>query len=105
MWFGVMAYSLLLTTITSQIINTWPNRKLLHYGFIEQLKDILPGIVLAIVMGVLFFLFNFLPLSEWIKLIIQIPLGSIIYIFASILFRLESFEYLKNSIKEKFIHK
>jgi len=34
MWFGVMAmaYSLLLSSVLSQIINSWPNRKLLGYG-------------------------------------------------------------------------
>ena len=34
-WFGVMAmtYSLLLSTLTSMIINSWPNKKLLGYSF------------------------------------------------------------------------
>lgn len=107
MWFGVMvmAYSLLFTSVVSQIINTWPNRKLLKYGYLEQLKDILPGILLAAVMGILVSLFNILPLAQWLILIIQIPSGIIIYLLGSLLFRLESFEYLKNSIKEKFIHK
>ena len=107
MWFGVMvmAYSLLFTSIASQIINAWPNRKLLEYGYLEQLKDILPGICLAVVMGIVVALFNFLQLAEWLKIIIQISFGIIIYFLGSLLFRLESFEYLKNSIKEKFIHK
>ena len=107
MWFGVlvMAYSLLVTTITSQIINTWPNKKLLNYGYFEQLKDILPGIALAVVMGVLVSLFNYLPVSDGIKLVIQIPTGIIIFVVGSILFKLESFTYLKNTIKEKFINK
>ena len=107
MWFGVMvmAYSLLFTSVCSQIINTWPNKKLLNYGYLEQLKDILPGIALAVVMGVLVYLFNFLSLAEWLKLVIQIPSGIIIYILGSILFKLESFEYLKNTIKEKLTNR
>ena len=34
-WFGVMAmtYSLLLSALTSMIINSWPNKKLLGYSF------------------------------------------------------------------------
>ena len=35
-----MAYSLLVSGLLSQIINSWPNRKLLDYGYLEQLKDI-----------------------------------------------------------------
>lgn len=43
-----MAYSLILSSLLSQLINTWPNRKLLDYRYLEQLKDILPSILLAI---------------------------------------------------------
>ena len=43
MRYGVMAmaYSLLVTSVLSQIINSSPNKKLLRYGYLEQLKDIL----------------------------------------------------------------
>ena len=41
MWYGVMAmaYSLLINCFLGQIINSWPNRKLLKYSYLEQLKD------------------------------------------------------------------
>lgn len=105
MWFGVlvMAYSLLFTSLCSQIINAWPNKKLLNYGYLEQLKDILPGIVLAVIMGIIVYLFNYLPITEWLKLIIQIPVGIVFYVLGSIIFKLESFKYIKDSIKEKYI--
>ena len=107
MWFGVlvMAYSLLFSSICSQIINTWPNKKLLSYGYFEQLKDILPGIALASVMGVLISLFNYLQVAEWLVLIFQISSGIIIYILGSMVFKMESFIYLKDSVKEKILHK
>ena len=103
MWFGVlvMAYSMLLTSLISQVINAWPNKKLLNYGYLEQVKDVLPGIALAVIMGILVALINYLPISSWLKLIIQIPLGILVYLIGSILFKMESYEYLKNSIKEK----
>ena len=31
-----MAYSLLVVSVLGQIINSWPNRKLLNYGYLEQ---------------------------------------------------------------------
>ena len=101
MWFGVMAmaYSLLVSTILGQIINSWPNRKLLNYSYLEQLKDILPGIALAVVMGVCVNLVEFLPFSTIAILAIQIPLGAIIYIAASALLHLESFEYLMGIVR------
>lgn len=101
MWFGVMAmaYSLLVSSVLSQIINSWPNRKLLNYGYIEQLKDIFPGIVLALFMGVIVYFIGFIKLPLIIILIIQIIVGGIIYIGMSVIFHVESFEYLLKIIK------
>ena len=89
-----MAYSLLISSVTSQIINSWPNRKLLNYNYLNQIKDILPNIVLAVFMGVVVYLVNFLHLSSILTLIIQIPLGIVIYLVGSIISKNESFEYL-----------
>ena len=110
MWFGVMAmaYSLLLSSVLSQIINSWPNRKLLNYGYLEQLKDILPGIALAVFMGCCVNLVGLLHLSNVVTLLIQIPLGATIYIVASAMLHLESFAYLMGMIRpmlKKFARK
>ena len=42
-----MAFSLIVSGILSQIINSWPNWKLLNYNYLEQLRDILPSIIIA----------------------------------------------------------
>lgn len=101
MWFGVMAmaYSLLISSVLSQIINSWPNRKLLNYGYLEQLKDILPGIVLAVFMGCCVNLVSLFNLSNVVTLLIQIPLGAAIYIGASAAIHLESYDYLMGMIR------
>lgn len=101
MWFGVMAmaYSLLVSSVSSQIINSWPNRKLLNYGYLEQLKDILPGIALAVFMGCCVSVVSLFHLSNIDTLLIQIPLGAVIYIAASALLHLKSFEYLMDMIR------
>ncbi|MBQ2676803.1 MAG: lipopolysaccharide biosynthesis protein [Clostridia bacterium] len=96
--FGVMtmAYSLLVTTVLSQIINSWPNRKLLGYSYLEQIKDILPSVALSGIMGVCVLAIQFIGLHYIVTLLIQVPLGAAIYIGGSKLFRLESFEYIWN---------
>lgn len=101
MWFGVMAmaYSLLISSVLSQIINSWPNRKLLRYGYLEQLKDILPGIALAVLMGCCVNLVGLFHLTNIVTLLIQIPLGAVIHIVSSALLHLESFEYMRNLIR------
>lgn len=106
MWFGVMAmaYSSLLTSVLGQIINSWPNRKLLSYKYSEQFKDMLPQIILSLAMGAIVYCISFLHLSDIATLCIQVPLGAAIYFGASWLFKLESFEYVLEVIRE-FIHK
>jgi O-antigen/teichoic acid export membrane protein len=100
-WISVkaMAYSLLLTTLFNQIVNSWPNKKLLNYGYLEQLKDILPGILLAVFMGACVSLVSLLRLSDLVTLVIQIPLGAAIYFALSALFKIDTFQYLLDIVK------
>ena len=101
MWFGVMAmaYSLLLSSVLSHIINSWPNRKLLDYGYLEQVRDFAPGILLAVGMGTCVYFIGFLSLPTIVTLLIQIIGGAAIYIVVSALLKLEEFEYLLGMVK------
>ena len=94
-----MGYSLLVTSVLSQIINSWPNKRLLNYGYLEQLKDILPGIALAVGMGICVYPIQYLGLPDVVTLLLQVVAGMIIYIGGSALFKLESFVYLKDMMK------
>lgn len=96
MWFGVfpLALSEIATTITGQIINSWPNKKLLNYRYLDQLKDILPGILLAVFMGACVYCVQFLHLNDWLTLLIQVPMGAVLYIGLSALLKLDSFTYI-----------
>ena len=100
-----MAYSLLVTSVLSQIINSWPNKKLMDYSYLEQLKDMLPQIGLSLLMGVSVYCITFIRLGSVLMLVIQIPLGIIIYIIISKLFHIDSFEYLVNTLKNLIYRK
>lgn len=93
-----MAYSLLISTLTSMIINSWPNKKLLDYSFLEQMKDILPPICLAIGMGAAVYLIGFLAIPTLPLLLIQIIFGGILYIIGSAVFKLEPYVYVKDML-------
>lgn len=94
-----MALSLLVTSVLSQIINSWPNRKLLDYRYLDQVRDMLPQIGLSCVMGVVIYCVKFLHLNDWLSLLIQIPLGVAFYLFASWLLHIDSFEYIMGIAK------
>lgn len=104
MWFGVMAmtYSMLIVSVISQILNAWPNRRLLGYGYLEQLRDILPSLLLAVLMGVCVNLLGALHLPGAVTLIMQVSSGVIVYISASAIFKLESYRYLMDILHQIF---
>lgn len=90
----VMAYSQLMIGLICQVINAWPNRKLLYYRYIDQLKDILPSIVLAAMMGSAIYPVCYLHLADSLILVIQLILGIIVYLGFSMIFKNNSFFYI-----------
>ena len=101
MWHSVMAmaYTLIISTILGQIINAWPNKKLMGYSYLEQLKDISENIVLSLVMGAAVYLLSLLALPSFIILILQIICGVTIYVAGSMLFKIETFGYILKIIQ------
>ncbi len=87
------------TTIISSFINAFPNKKLINYSYLEQIKDLIPSFAVAGLMGVGVYLINYLDLSDVVKLIIQIPTGIVLYFGLSALLRIKGFVYLKTAIK------
>lgn len=103
MWFGVnyLAYGLLVESLLSQIINSWPNKKFLNYSYLEQMKDIFPCISLSILMAGFVYMVQFLKLYDIFTLLIQILLGIAIYFGGSIILKIDSYEYLSGIVKPK----
>ena len=95
----VMALGQLFSATLSQVINAWPNKKLLDYSYFQQLKDMLPAIILAAVMAAIVSLVSLLKMNDWFTLGTQVILGVIIYVVGSKLARIDSFEYLLSVVK------
>lgn len=95
-----MALSLLFTSVLSQLINSWPNAKLLSYSYAKQLKDMLPAILLSVVMGLAVYPVTLLGWSDWLTLPVQVILGAVVYIAGSVFFKLDSFNYLLSILKK-----
>lgn len=103
MQYGVMAlaYSVLLSEFLCAIINAFPSKKLLNYGYLSQLKDILPAVLLSAGMGFLVFSVELLHFSPFMTLVLQVLCGITVYLFGSILFQLDSFFYLYEKLSQK----
>lgn len=96
MWFGplVMAMSNIVISIAEQIINSWPNRKLLNYSYHQQILDIMPSVLLSSAMFWIVWSVQLFHLSSILLLIIQVVTGVIVYISGSVIFKMDSFFYV-----------
>ena len=96
MWFGplIMAASNLFFSVVNQIINAWPNRKLLNYSYGQQIADVLPSMLLSGVMFGAVWCIQYLMFDNFMTLLIQVAVGVAVYVLGSKLFRIESFDYI-----------
>lgn len=94
-----IAAGLIVTGILSTFINSFPNRKLLDYKYIEQLKDIFPSFGLALFMGVCAYCISFFKMPDLIIVIVQIVVGAALYIGSSKILKLKVLEYLYEMVK------
>lgn len=96
----VMAYSLVVTDLIATVINAFPNKELLNYGYFEQIKDMMPSFVIALVMALIIYPVQNLDFSNIITIIIQVLLGASIYITLAILTKQKSLTYLLGLIEK-----
>ena len=101
MYWGVMAIAagMVLYNFISLFINLYPNKKLLNYGAFEQVADVMPSLLIAIIMGGGIYSLNLLQMQPLILLITQIIVGIVIYFTICYLFRIESFFYILKMLK------
>lgn len=96
-----MAYGTIVSGICSQLINSWPNRKLLGYGYLQQLRDFLPSILLAVLASAVSWGTGYagamLPLP--LVLALQILVGAAVYLVLCHIFHLEELQYMWQLLK------
>ncbi|MBQ4424741.1 MAG: lipopolysaccharide biosynthesis protein [Lachnospiraceae bacterium] len=107
MRYGVMAMAVgtMISSTLSQLINSWPNKKLLNYRYLHQLTDMLPQILLSLGMAAVVYCVQFLGLPDLLTLLIQIPLGVGLYVGGAKLFKLEAYDYSLSVVKSLFSKK
>lgn len=102
MHFGVKAIAVsgLAYSVIATMFNASPNKRLLGYSYFEQIKDILPCFVLALLMGIVVYPIALIPIPTIVTLVIQVVMGAIIYVKLSAILKLESFYYIFNIIRQ-----
>lgn len=96
-----MCLGRIFTSVLCLPINTYYTKKLIDYGFIAQMKNMMHIIILSIVMGaVVLGLVHILP-NAYLRLGIGIPAGMLIYMAGAILFKFPEWTDLWGIVKEK----
>lgn len=99
-----IAYGSLVSTLLSMLVNAYPNKKLLDYSFLKQLRDILPSALLAFAMAGVVWSAELLRMPDIAVIVIQVLVGTVVYILCSKLFRMEEFDYIF-SVAKSFLKK
>jgi teichuronic acid exporter len=87
-------------------LNTYYTGKLIDYGTLEQIRDILPSFIIASIVGTaVFILGHFIKAEPAFLLIIQSFVGAIFVVIISELFKLNPYLEIKEIITSKFIDK
>lgn len=72
-------------TIIASILNSYPNKKLINYSYIEQLLDILPYILMSAVMAIIVYCVGLISIPIGLSLVLQIVAGILIYLLLSVI--------------------
>ena len=86
--------------VLSWIINAFPNKRLIGYGFLNQLRDIVPIGLITAVMALSVMAVSSIDINRPLSLILQIMTGAAVYTFLSAAFKISSFVYILDTAKE-----
>lgn len=83
------------SAMISLYINTYYTGKLIHVGFFRQMGDVLHSFALTLaVSAITYFVISFLD-DIWLKLIVGVLLGAILYVLTSLLFHFSEWKEVK----------
>ena len=95
----LLAISGILTSLLASLINTFPNRKLIGYGYWKQLQDLGPNFLIAAAMGVGVYFMKYLPINLYLLTLLQIVTGILIYVGINYVTKNSSMFYAISTVK------
>lgn len=97
-----MCIGMILNSIIALIINTHYTGKLIKLGFVKQMRDLLPTLLLSLATGAIVYMtITYIPMESWIALSVGVIEGILIYVGTAKLLRFSEFQELFSIIKRK----
>lgn len=100
-----IALSNVFINILAIFINSYPNKKLMNYGFKEQILDISPYFIGSVTMAAIVYMVNLFNINDVATLIIQVIVGGVSYSVISYVFNFEPFYMLIDVLKKILLNK
>lgn len=95
-----IAYSLMLTKIIELSINIVIVKKILSYPINEQIKDVSMNVLLCVLMAIPLVLISFFSMPDFVKILVEILVGVSVYLIASKVLKVESYQTVKGVLKK-----
>ena len=98
----IMIVGMIISSFISYYINSYWSGKMINYSFYEQVKDLAPIFIIAVIINVIVYAASlYLSLSAFYILIIQIVLGALLTVITYEMVEHESYMFIKNEIIKK----
>lgn len=91
------------TALLSCFVNAFPNKKLVGYSYIEQMKDIMPSFIMSSIMFTAVYFIGKIGFNNILTLVVQIVSGVGIYLLLSLITRNRSFWVIVNFFRRREI--
>lgn len=88
--------------VIGTFINAWPNRKVIGYSYLEQIRDICPAFALTLAAALMSWPISLFAFSDLATILLQAVIMLSAYTLLAKILHLEAFEYLVNATRELF---
>lgn len=88
-------------SVIALYLNTYYTNKLYHYGFFQQVREVVPQLSIAVIMMLICFVILHCISVPIISLLVSIPIAIVFYLFCSKCFNLYAYQEVRVLIKEK----
>lgn len=96
-----MCYGTVVATMLSVYCDTYYTKKLIGYGLLSQLKDLLPLLLHSLIMGAIVLSVESCMSTETVKLLVGVATGIIYYILGAVLMNFKELEELLSIMRKK----
>ena len=96
-----MCWGMIFTSVVSLVINTYYTGKLIHVGFIRQMRDLTPMLFASFAMGEMVYALTLVINSVYLQLILGIPAGVAVYLGISVAFKFPELREVIGMVRRK----